>query len=351
MREALRRMRSTALAWPGFSSSRFCRSICAETSTAVRGLRRSCPAMAISRSWYSSTRARSLASSSRRRRSPRTARAAVPARMRSRAAPPSVTPRDQRSARVRRCNRWARSAVSSSPICWTTERTDSIRWIASRLSSGSSAARSPCRRKSTARVNASARRCSKVRSERSRCCWRGLSWVSNARTSTSWERADWAARNVSASSSRPVSRYPRWRVSASVASASTRAIASCTSWVCTTQRDPSRRAESERRDAVVTAAMVRTAAANAATIRIREGLLDIVVCRKRSSVWPTASVHQAGQASIAARQSATVGTIARRMNPFPSRPNCVPSTTRMFRAARRAAYPSLVSPAGTRTHR
>ena len=59
--------------------------------------------------------------------------------------------------------------------------------------------------------------------------------------------------------------------------------------------------------------------------------------RKRSDGRRNATGHQDGQASVAARQSGTVGTIARRMNPAPSLPNCVPGTTRMLWAARRAA--------------
>ena len=124
-----------------------------------------------------------------------------------------------------------------------------------------------------------------------------------------------------------------------------------TSCVCTIQRDQSRRAESERSDAAVTAPMASRAAANAAAMRTMESCAASRSRRKRIGEAPTASVHQAGQASTAARQSATVGTIASRMNPSPSAPNCVPGTTRMFRAASRAAYPSLVSPSGTRTQR
>jgi len=121
--------------------------------------------------------------------------------------------------------------------------------------------------------------------------------------------------------------------------------------VCTIQRDQSRRADSERSDAAVTAPMASSAAANATTIRTVKSCAGSRLPRKQSGEAPTGTVHQAGQAPAAARQSATVGTIASRMNPSPSAPNCVPGTTRMFRAARRAAYPSLVSPGGTRTHR
>jgi hypothetical protein len=60
---------------------------------------------------------------------------------------------------------------------------------------------------------------------------------------------------------------------------------------------------------------------------------------------------QAGQVVIAFWQSASVGTMARRMKPAPDWPKLGPGTTRMPRSERRAAYDSLVSPSGTRTHR
>lgn len=58
-----------------------------------------------------------------------------------------------------------------------------------------------------------------------------------------------------------------------------------------------------------------------------------------------------GHAAIAAAQSGSVGTIASRMKPSPAGPKNVPGATRMPRAASFAAYPSLLSPAGTRAQR
>ena len=99
----------------------------------------------------------------------------------------------------------------------------------------------------------------------------------------------------------------------------TRSSESLTSCVCSTHAEDSRRAVRDRGEAI-------------RHRRDRQHRGD-----ERTGETHRGVRHPRGHASVAARQSARVGTIARRMKPFPSAPNEVPGTTRMLRAARRPA--------------